>query len=389
MTSKKKFVLAGSLAIVIGLVAVIAQGGLLAPAAKKQGANDKPVPVKAALAERRNASSHLKSIGTVQALNTVVVRARTDGEISRVFFEEGTRVKRGDMLVALDPRLIEVQLRSAQAQLAKDQAQFDNTKRDLERYEFLVKKESISLQTLDATRAQLEQMRATLSSDQAQIDLAQLQLDFTSIRAPIDGRLGARLVDAGNVVHASDANGIVIMSQIQPVFVTFSIPQNALDILRHQQSHRPLRVLAMNQDGSEVLDDGMLTLIESQIDTATGTVRCKATFKNASEKLWPGAFVSVEIVLNDLPDVVLVPTIAIQSGAQHPFVYVVTPKNVVETRQVEVGSASGDQTVILTGLAEGEHVVVEGQFQVGEGTRVDVKGALIAEPLGQSNEGHS
>jgi multidrug efflux system membrane fusion protein len=232
-------------------------------------------------------------------------------------------------------------------------------------------------------------MRATLSADQAQIDLAQLQLDFTSIRAPIDGRLGARLVDAGNVVHANDPNGIVIMSQIQPIFVTFSIPQNALDILRHQQSHRALRVLAMNQDGSEVLDDGKLTLIESQIDTATGTVRCKATFKNANEKLWPGAFVSVEIVLNELPDVVLVPTIAIQAGAQHPFVYVVTPKNVVETRQVAVGPASGDQTVILTGLAEGEHVVVEGQFQIGDGSRVDVKGALIAEPLRQSNEGRS
>lgn len=378
MTPKKIPILAGALVIVTVLI-ITTQAGLFNLTSKKQGTSTKAVPVRVAIAERRNAPSYLNNIGTVQALNTVLVRARVDGEISKVLFQEGKYVEHGDILVELDRRPFEVQLSAAVAQRDKDKAQYANTKLDLERYELLAKQDSIAMQTLDTTRALMEQLRATLNGDQAQIDFAQLQLDYATIRSPIDGRLGARLVDAGNLVHANDTNGIVVVSQIQPVFVTFSIPQNTLPILRQQQQRQSLRVVALNQDGSEVLDNGKLTLIESQIDAATGTVRCKATFNNATEKLWPGAFVTVRVVLNDLPNVVVVPTTAIQAGSQHPYVYVITPQNIVQTRQIEVGPVSESQTVITAGLKEGEHVVVEGQFQLEEGVLVEVKDTPPAE----------
>jgi multidrug efflux system membrane fusion protein len=370
---KKTILVYGAVFIAIGLMVTLSQLNLLRPESKKQGISEKSIPVKVALVEQRNASSFLNSIGTVQALNTVLVRSRVDGEINKVLFQEGKYVKRGEVLVELDLRPFQVQLRSAVALKEKDNALLRNTKLDLERYELLLKQDSIATQTLDSTRALFEQLRATVSADQAQIDIAQLQLDYATIRSPIDGRLGARLVDAGNLVHVNDPNGIVIVSQIQPVFVTFAIPQDKLTVLRQQQQKQSLKVIALNQDGSEVLDEGKLSLIESQVDTATGTIRCKATFKNDSEKLWPGGYVTVRIVLNDLPNVVVVPTSAIQAGARHPYVYVITPQNIVETKPVKVGPVSGNLTVIVAGLSAGERVVVEGQFQLEEGSRVDVK----------------
>lgn len=379
MSPKKIILISSSVVVAIALLVTLSKADLLNTESKKQVTSDKAIPVKVALAEQRNAPSYLNSIGTVQALNTVLVRSRVDGEINKVLFQEGKYVKRGDILVELDLRPFEVQLRAAAAQKEKDNAQLENTKLDLDRYELLVKQDSIATQTLDTTRALLEQLRATVSSDQAQIDIAQLQLDYATIRSPIDGRLGARLVDAGNLVHANDTNGIVIVSQIQPVFVTFSIPQDVLPVLRQQQKQQSLKVIALNQDGSEVLDEGKLTLIESQVDTTTGTIRCKATFKNDNEKLWPGAYVTARIVLNDLPNVVVVPTTAIQAGAQHPYVYVITPQNVVESKPVKIGPVSGNQTVIVAGLAAGESVVVEGQFQLEEGSRVDVKDTPLVE----------
>lgn len=195
--------------------------------------------------------------------------------ISRVLFQEGKNVKRGEILAELDRQPFEVQLRAARAQKQKDSAQFANTKHDLERYEFLAQHESGTMQTLDTTRSLLEQLRATLNGDQAQIELSQLQLDYATIRTPIDGRVGARLVDAGNLVHANDTNGLVVVSQIQPVSVVFSLPQVLLPVLRQQQERQVLHVLALAEDGKQVLDEGELTLIESQIDPVTGTIRCK------------------------------------------------------------------------------------------------------------------
>lgn len=344
--------------------------GVLSQARGGSGKGEPGVPVKVDLAERKNAQVYLDAIATVQAFNTVSVRARVDGQIDRVRFKEGAEVKRGDVLVELDKRPFEVQLRAAVAQKARDAAQLVNAKRNLERYEQLMKHDSVAPQMLDATRATYEQLRATLDADQAQADQAQLQLDYATIRAPIDGRLGARLVDAGNVVRANDANGLVTVSQIHPVAVSFALPQAMLAMLRQQQGRHALAIKALAQDGKTVLDDGTLTLIDSQVDTATGTIHCKATFANNKEALWPGAFVSVRVMLEDLPDVVTVPTSAIQPGAHHPFVLVVTSRNIAELKEVEPGPVSGKRTVILAGLTGDERVIVEGQFQVESGKRV-------------------
>ncbi|WP_211463183.1 efflux RND transporter periplasmic adaptor subunit [Collimonas silvisoli] len=376
MKSAKSWWLAGVAAAVAALYIAGTQLGLFGQSGKKTADAEKAVPVKVVLAERKNVRSYLDSAATVQALNTVVVHARVDAQINKVLFQEGTKVKRGEILIELDRQPFEVQLRAAQAQKQKDSAQFANTKHDLERYEFLAQRDSGTTQILDTTRALLEQQRATLSGDQAQIDMAQLQLGYTTIRTPIDGRLGARLVDAGNLVHANDTNGLVVVSQIQPIAVVFSLPQVLLPVLRQQQERQALHVMALAEDGKNVLDEGELTLIESQIDAATGTIRCKAIFKNARENLWPGAFTAVRVVLNELPDAVSVPSTAIQTGAQHPFVYVVTSKNVAEPREVTAGPVSDNRTVILAGLAGGERIVVEGQFQLQAGARVEVKDSV-------------
>lgn len=376
MKLAKSWWLAGAVIAAAGLYIAGTHSGLFGQIGKKADNAEKAFPVKIALAERKNVRSYLDSAATVQALNTVVVHARVDAQINKVLFQEGSNVKRGDVLVELDRQPFEVQLHAAQAQKQKDSAQFANTKRDLERYEFLAQRDSGTMQILDTTRALLEQQRATLNGDQSQIDLAQLQLGYTTIRTPIDGRLGARLVDAGNLVHANDANGLVIVSQIQPIAMVFSLPQVLLPVLRQQQERQLLHVQALAADGKEVLDEGELTLIESQIDVATGTIRCKAIFKNAQRNLWPGAFTSIRVVLNDLPNVISVPSTAIQVGAQHPFVYVITPENVAESREVTIGPVSDSRTVILAGLAKGERVVVEGQFQLQAGARVDVKDAV-------------
>ncbi|PFH09959.1 multidrug efflux system membrane fusion protein [Collimonas sp. PA-H2] len=373
----------------VGLCIAAVQSGLFGQVAKKGSDAEKAVAVRTVLAERGNVQNYLDSAATVQALNTVTVHARVDAQISKVLFQEGANVKRGDILVELDRQPFEVQLRAAQAQKQKDSAQLANTRHDLQRYEYLAQRESGTMQVLDTTRALVEQLRATLDGDQAQIDMASLQLGYTTIRTPIDGRLGARLVDAGNLVHASDANGLVVVSQIQPIAMVFSLPQVLLPVLRQQQGRAALRVLALAEDRKEVLDQGELTLIDSQVDAATGTIRCKAVFKNAQEKLWPGTFAEVRVMLNDLPDAVSVPSTAIQAGAQHSFVYVVTSKNIAEQREVTLGPVADNRSVVLAGLAGGERVVVEGQFQLQAGARVEPKDAAPALAAPETNKVYS
>ncbi|WP_052135422.1 efflux RND transporter periplasmic adaptor subunit [Collimonas arenae] len=380
MKLKRSWYLAAALCAVAVLYFGAARSGLFGHV--KKGGDARPaIAVKFALAERGNVHSYLDSAATVQALNTVVVHARVDGQISKVLFQEGKSVKSGEVLVELDRQPFEVQLRAALAQKQKDRAQFDNARLDLGRYETLAKTESGTMQTLDTTRALVEQLRGTLNGDEAQIDLARLQLDYATVRAPMDGRLGARLVDAGNLVHAGDTTGLVILSQIKPIAVTFSLPQGVLAVLRQQQERQVLRVLALADDGKAVLDEGDLTLIESQIDPLTGTIRCKAIFKNAQENLWPGAFVAVRVQLNDLPNVVSVPSTAIQAGAKRPFVYIVKPDNVVESREITTGPLADGRSVVLAGLTGGERVVVEGQFQLEDGARVEPRDAAVAKAL--------
>jgi membrane fusion protein, multidrug efflux system len=330
------------------------------------------VPVKVAQAKVRDAPTYVSSIGTVQAFNTVTVRARVDGEISRVVYREGGKVNRGDVLVELDRRPFEAQLRSSAAQKDKDQALLENAKVDLARYEFLNETDSGPKQTLDTTRSLVHQLEAAVKADEAQIDASRLLVEFATIRSPIDGRAGARLVDVGNVVHPSDLNGLVVLTQIHPVAVSFALPQAILPVLRAQQARAALRVVALTQDASSALDEGELTLIDNQIDTTTGTIRCKATFSNAKEALWPGQFVTARALLGTIPNAVVVPAAAVQAGADGRIVYVVSG-GVAKLRRVGTGQESDGEMVVTSGLSGGETVVVEGQFQLEDGARVSVK----------------
>jgi len=327
------------------------------------------VPVRLVQSQLHDAATFLSTIATVQAFNTVMVRTRVDGEISRIAFREGQSVRQDEVLVELDRRPFEAQLRSAVGQRDKDKALLENAKLDVARYEFLVESGGAPTQTLDTTRSLVHQLDATINADEAQIDVARLQITFATIRAPIDGRVGARLVDAGNVVHPTDATGLVVLAQTQPIAVSFSLPQKVLPVLRAQQAQHPLRVMAATQDTSNVLDEGELTFIDNQIDAVTGTIRCKATFRNSKEALWPGQFVTTRILLQSLHNAVLIPTVAVQTGAEGPYVYVVKD-NVAMVREVSAGQTMDDQTVVLSGLIGGESVVVEGQFQLEPGARV-------------------
>lgn len=358
-------VIAGLL-IAAGLAAL--QHGVLAaktPAPPRQAA---AVAVRIAPAIRSATAVSLESIATVQAFNSVSVRARVDGQLASVRFTEGSQVRRGAVLAELDKRPFEVQLRSAIAQQGKDAAQLPAAKRNLERHQELISHGAVTQQMLETAKASYDQLRAAVDADQAQVDQARLQLDYATIRAPIDGRVGARLVDAGNLVHAGDANGLVTISQIQPVSVVFALPQAMLPTLLQQQAHHPLALTAMAADGMTVLEQGRLTLIDSQVDTATGTIHCKGTFKNSKESLWPGAFITVRVQLDALPDAVTVPTAAIQAGPKGPYVYVVGADRRAQFRDIRTGPAEGMRTVVLAGLSGAEQVIVEGQFQVDAGT---------------------
>jgi membrane fusion protein, multidrug efflux system len=352
-------------AIALGLVLTFAIWKL----SKVYGQNGKPgspaaAAVRVAVVRRAAISTSVSNIGTVQALNTVLVRARVDGAIEQVLFKEGQIVSRGDVLVKLDPLPFEAQLRVNQAQLAKDGALRDNAKVDLQRYEALLQADSTSTQTRDTARSLVAQLSAAVANDAAQVDLARLSLSYTTIKAPITGRVGARLIDAGNIVHTADSTGLVVITQLSPIAVSFAIPQERLGDLRAAQARGPIPVTVLNEAGGSSENRGEVILIDNQIDTTTGTIRCKAQFSNANDTLWPGQFVTVRIALKTLPDAILIPTIAVQNGSEGPYVYVVTAGNLVKARAVRIGSIEGDQTIVVSGLSAGETVVTEGQFRL-------------------------
>ncbi|MFC3652416.1 efflux RND transporter periplasmic adaptor subunit [Dyella humi] len=322
--------------------------------------------------ERRDAPRVLPAIGTVQAFNTVLVRPRVDGTLDQVAFVEGQRVHRGDLLAQIDPRPFETQLHAAVAQKAHDAAQLANVERDLTRFSYLASQKIYPQQQLDSARAQAEELKATVALDQANIDNASVQLGYATIRAPLDGLTGARLVDAGNMVHATDTTGLVMITQIHPIFVSFTLPQDALPALLAGRSQAPVEVIAQNRDGSQTLDKGVLSLIDNQIDATTGTIHCKATFDNAHETLWPGQFVALRVVLGIDHGALTVPSTAVQQGSNGNYVFVLMPDDTVALRNVEVASTADNQSVIARGIAQGDRVVVEGQFKLEDGTHVHV-----------------
>jgi membrane fusion protein, multidrug efflux system len=329
------------------------------------------IPVMASKVERMDLPIVLAGLGTVQAYNSVLVRSRVDGQIMRINFSEGKDVHAGDVLLEIDPAPFEAVLAQAQANKLKDQAQLDNARLDLDRAVRLVQRGATTAQQLDTQRALVAQFEASVKADQAMIDSAQVQLDYSKIRAPIDGRAGTRLVDAGNIVRTTDNTGIVTINQIQPIFVDFSLPADSLAQIRAKSKDRDIEVTAQDSGGRN-LAVGKLTVVDNQINPATGTINYKATFDNADEALWPGQFVNVDVQIEVRRNVVAVPLSAVQYGPDGPYSFVIGADRVVQKRQIKTSVVSAASAIVDEGLAPGDLVVTDGQYRIEAGSVVEV-----------------
>jgi multidrug efflux system membrane fusion protein len=349
----------------------------MAPAAapKKGGkGGGAAVPVVAAATRRGDMPVFLNGLGSVTALNTVTVRTRVDGQIVKVHFQEGQLVKEGDPLIEIDPRPFQVMLEQAEGQLAHDQALLANANIDLERYKVLFSQDAIPKQQLDTQVSTVNQYGATIKSDQAQIDNAKLQLVYAHITSPLTGRIGLRLVDGGNMVHAADVNGLAVITQLQPITVIFNIAEDSLPpVTKKMAAGQTLTVYAYDRDLKTRLASGTLLTIDNQIDQTTGTVKFKGIFENADLSLFPNQFVNARLLLETKHGAVIVPTAAIQRSPQSTFVYVVKPDNSVEVRNIVQGITEGDEASVEQGLDAGEKVVIDGIDKLQQGTKVTVR----------------
>lgn len=328
------------------------------------------IPVETASVRRQDVPVFLTGLGTVQALNTVTVTARVDGQVQKIAFTEGEDVKAGDLLAQIDPRPFQAALDQAVAKKVQDMAQLANSKLDLQRFLALSQKDFASKQQLDTERAQVDQLQAQVQGDQAAIDNARTQLDYTSIRAPLDGRTGFRLIDQGNNVHAADTAGIVVITQLHPISVVFTLPEENLSAVMKAMAAGPVSATALASDGKTVLGEGKVTLVDNQIDQTTGTARFKAEFANNDNALWPGEFVNVKVHQGTQRNVLTVPSTALQRGPDGLFTYVVKPDNTVATRPLDVSYDTGQVAVVAKGLESGERVVTAGQYRLQSGILV-------------------
>ncbi|MCC6867576.1 MAG: MdtA/MuxA family multidrug efflux RND transporter periplasmic adaptor subunit [Burkholderiales bacterium] len=350
----------------------------------KTGDAARPLPVIAEPVRRGTLDVYLNALGTVTPRNLVTVKPRVDGQLMKVHFAEGQIVKAGELLAEIDPRPFAVQLAQAQGQLAKDEAQLANAKVDLERYRTLLTQDSIAKQQVDTQQALVRQYEGTLEADRGAVDSAKLQLSYARITAPIAGRVGLRQVDPGNIVHASDANGIVVIAQLQPIAVIFPIPEDNLPLVMQRLARKEVTAVeAWNREGKIKLATGTLVTADNQIDTATGTVKMKAEFANTDSTLFPNQFVNVRMHTQTLVDATLVPSAAIQRGAPGTFVYAVKDDRSVTVAPVKLGPVQGDVTVVTAGVQPGTLVVVDGADKLREGARVDLvtrEGQAVAPP---------
>ena len=328
------------------------------------------VPVTSAVVSRRDVPVMLEGLGSVQAYNAVTVRSRVDGQLDRVAFKEGQEVKTGDLLAVIDPRPYRAALDQATAKRVQDEAMLTNAREDLKRYAGLVEKHYVTQQQYDTARNQVTQYEAAVQGDGAAIESAKVQLDYTTIRSPIDGTVGIRQIDQGNIVHAADAGGIVVITQMQPISVLFTLPQDNLLAVLKGMASGPLPVLAISRDGAQVLDRGRLELVDNQIDATTGTVKLKATMPNTSHLLWPGQFVNARVLVETTKDAVTVPATAVLRGQQGAYAYVIGADGTVQVRPVVSNQSAESWAVIDSGLAPGETVVAEGQYRLQPGARV-------------------
>ena len=360
-------------AVVVALIVGMAIWRLNAGSEVPQAVAQTPapgIPVTAGTVAAADVPVFLHGIGTVQAYNMVALKSRVDGQIVRVDFKEGQDVKAGDPLFQIDPRPYQAALDQAQASKQKDEAQLAGAQLDLERYEKLIGTGYQTRQSYDNQKATVAQLQAAIKGDDAQLNTAKLNLSYADIRSPIDGRLGARLVDKGNLVHANDNNALVMITEVKPIFVSFTLPQETLDDVRENHKTSPLAVYAYTGDSKTKLAEGKLTLIDNAIDQATGTIHLKARFDNEDERLWPGQFVSLRVVLSTRSNVATVPSQTVQNGPNGSYAYVIKPDNTVERRDVDVASIQDGIAVVTKGLATGERVVVDGQYRLTNGARV-------------------
>ena len=373
---RRLLVTALALSTSLGLSQAHAQNAASAP-------QTPPLLVTTAIVKNDPVQLTVTGTGNAVALSTVTVRARVDGQLQSVAFEEGQEVRAGQVLAQLDARTYKALLDQARAQKAKDEAQLQNAQADLQRYQALIKDEATTQQALDTQTALVNQLSATVQSDTAQVNYASVQLDYTTITAPISGRVGARLIDPGNIVHATDTTGLVVINQVDPIGVQFTVPESWVPAI-HQAvsgSHKQrLKVEAIDRTTQQVLGSGELVLVNNQIDATSGTIVLKARIANAQNKLWPGQSINARLTLNTLNDVVSIPSSAVQRGQNGLFVYVVGAEDKVRIQPVTVAQAEGSLSVISKGLKAGDRVVTDGLYRLIAGARVKEAAASGAKP---------
>jgi multidrug efflux system membrane fusion protein len=368
----------GSIALLIVMVGggILALSGPWRSTAGAQGGVPAPprVSVMAAAARTRDVSVYLNGLGAVTPLNTVTVKSRVDGELIAVRFQEGQIVSSGELLAEIDPRPFEAQLTQFEGQLERDQALLDNARLDLTRFQELVKTDAVPRQQLDTQVSLVHQLEGTVKNDQGQIDATKVQLVYCRITSPIAGRVGLRLVDPGNIVHATDTGGLVIITQLQPITVIFTIPEDSIPtVLEQLRQGVRLPVEAYDREYRRKLADGALLTIDNQVDPTTGTVRLKAQFPNTDNRLFPSQFVNARLLIETRRGATVVPTAAVQQSPRGSFVYVLRPDRTVGVRQVTVGVTDGDDVSIERGLAVGEQVVIEGAERLRDGAAIALR----------------
>jgi membrane fusion protein, multidrug efflux system len=358
--------------------------------AKQQNAHaaaPRAVSVTLAKVQQQDMPVYLVGLGSVTAFNTANIKSRVDGQIMQVNFKEGQLVKHGALLIVIDPRPFQVQLEQTQAQLFKDEATLRDAKLNLDRYTSLIPSGSIAQQQVDTQKATVDQLDGQVRTDQAQIDNARLQITYCHITAPFDGRVGLRQVDPGNIIHASDTNPMLILTQLQPIAVIFTLPEDVLPQVAKHMQNATLPVEAYNRDDQTKLATGKLVTIDNEIDQTTGTAKLKAVFDNKDSQLWPNQFVNTQLLLDIRKNSTVVPTGAILRGPQGTFVYAVKPDNTVEARTVTVALAQGDKTAIASGLNPGDTVVIDGQDKLDSGSKIEPRQVAPGSSTGHGGAG--
>ena len=363
--------------VLLGIATVLAAGAATywytRPAPRPVARAAPAVPVVVATAESRDVPIYLDALGTVSASNTVSIHSQVTGTLQSVKFTEGQEVRRGDTLAIIDPRPLQAELTQAVAKKAQDQAQLVAAQKDLERFTSLAKRDYATQQSVDQQQAKVDQLKATIDADEGAIENAQTQLSYATITAPFDGTVGFRQLDAGNIIHPTDAQPLTVLTEIKPAMVTFTLPQKNLGDVREAMLRGAVTVLAYDQDGTKELAGGELLLIDNQIDQMTSTIRLKARFANDDRRLWPGEFVRIRAQIDAKQNVVTIPPPALQRGPNGLYTWVIKPDNTAEQRGVDAMTPDSNTVIVTRGLNAGENVVVNGAYRLQAGTRVDAK----------------